>query len=290
MVVSMTGFGRSNKNEGSFSALVEVKTVNHRFAEYQIRMPRQLLYLEDKIKKQLNAFIHRGRTEVFITIEGQGVLSRNVHIDWALLDEYYQYIRKIKDRYAIDKEISIRDLTREELIYIEEKEAGSENLEKIVLSAVDEACIQLRQMRKMEGAVLEKDLSHQLNQLKEHVILLKDYAPNVVQQYQEKLAKRMTDLVSSQFDEGRILTEVAIFADKVDINEELTRLNSHIKQFTQTLLVNEAIGRKLDFILQEMNRETNTIGSKANDYKIASEVVEMKSLLEKMKEQVQNVE
>ncbi|QED47483.1 YicC/YloC family endoribonuclease [Cytobacillus dafuensis] len=290
MVVSMTGFGRSNKNEGSFSALVEIKTVNHRFAEYQIRMPRQFLYLEDKIKKQLNAYIQRGRTEVFITIEGQGILSRNVHIDWALLDEYYQYIRKIKDRYAIDKEITIQDLTREELINIEEKEANSETLEKIVLSAVGEACIQLRQMRTMEGAVLEKDLSHQLNQLKEHVILLKDYAPNVVQQYQEKLAKRMNDLVSGQFDEGRILTEVAIFADKVDINEELTRLNSHIKQFTQTLLASEPIGRKLDFILQEMNRETNTIGSKANDYKIASEVVEMKSLLEKMKEQVQNVE
>lgn len=286
----MTGFGRGKKNEGFFTALVEVKTVNHRFAEYQIRMPKQLIYLEDKIKKKLNEFINRGRAEVYITIEGQSLVNRHVQIDWALLDEYVHYINEIKNRYDIINDISVQDLTREELISIAEKDANSEDLEAVLLSAVEEACSQLLQMRKLEGIELEKDLNYNLDKLNERVIQLKKYAPTVVLQYQEKLAKRMKDLLSGQLEEARLLTEAAIFADKSDINEELTRLLSHIKQFSQTLSATEPIGRKLDFLLQEMNREINTIGSKANDSSIAFQVVEMKSLLEKMREQVQNIE
>ncbi len=286
----MTGFGRGKKNEGSFTAIVEVKSVNHRFSEYQIRMPKQLLYLEDKIKKKISEYVQRGRTEVYITVEGQSLTSRHVQIDWALLDEYVNYITDIKKKYAIETEITLQDVTREELILIVDKETNNENVECVLLAAVEEACQQLCQMRKLEGVELEKDLNSNFRKLNERLSELKEQAPKVVQQYQEKLAKRMSDFLNGQVDEARLLTEVAIFADKSDINEEVTRLYSHINQFSQTLPVNEPIGRKLDFILQEMNREVNTIGSKANDSSIAFFVVEMKSLLEKMKEQVQNIE
>ncbi|MEH7526396.1 YicC/YloC family endoribonuclease, partial [Bacillus sp. JJ1503] len=211
-------------------------------------------------------------------------------IDWELLDEYVKYITDIKNKYSIETEITLQDVTREELILIVDKETNNENVECLLLAAVEEACQQLWQMRKLEGVELEKDLNFNLSKLNERLSELKEQAPKVIQQYQEKLAKRMSDFLNGQVDETRLLTEVAVFADKSDINEEVTRLYSHINQFLQTLQANEPIGRKLDFILQEMNREVNTIGSKGNDSSIAFFVVEMKSLLEKMKEQVQNIE
>ncbi|MED3573472.1 YicC/YloC family endoribonuclease [Cytobacillus praedii] len=290
MVVSMTGFGRSKKSLNQFSALVEIKSVNHRFSEYQIRMPRQLFHLEDKIKKKLGESIHRGRIEVYVTVEGDQLATRQVQVDWTLLDEYYQYITKIKDRFAIDQGLTVHDFIRDELISIEEKDAGNEEIEKVVLAAIEEASEHLLLMRKLEGAELEKDLKLYLNEIAERINHLKELAPKVVQQYQERLTKRMSLFLEGQLDEARILTEVALFADKADISEELTRLLSHMNQFESTLQVNERVGRKLDFLIQEMNREVNTIGSKANDASIASEVVELKSCLEKMKEQVQNIE
>lgn len=290
MVVSMTGFGRSKKSLNQFSALVEIKSVNHRFSEYQIRMPRQLFHLEDKIKKKLGESIHRGRIEVYVTVEGDQLATRQVQVDWTLLDEYYQYITKIKDRFAIDQGLTVHDFIRDELISIEEKDAGNEEIERVVLAAIEEASEHLLLMRKLEGAELEKDLKLYLNEIAERINHLKELAPKVVQQYQERLTKRMSLFLEGQLDEARILTEVALFADKADISEELTRLLSHMNQFESTLQVNERVGRKLDFLIQEMNREVNTIGSKANDASIASEVVELKSCLEKMKEQVQNIE
>ncbi|KAF0820304.1 MULTISPECIES: YicC/YloC family endoribonuclease [unclassified Cytobacillus] len=290
MAVSMTGYGRSKKDSGQCSITVEIKTVNHRFSEFQIRMPRQLMHIEDKIKKKLNRHIKRGRIEVFITIDGDGLASRKVNVDWELLDEYYQYITAIQAKYQIQTDLSIGDVIREELIGIEEKEAGNEELSQLVLSAAEEACLQLMQMRKAEGDELEKDLRSHLSLLSNRVIKLKEYAPTVAKLYQERLQRRMKEFLDGQVDEPRILTEVAVFADKADISEELIRLQSHISQFEHTLQLTEPAGRKLDFILQEMNREANTIGSKANSAEIAAEVVEIKSLLEKMKEQVQNIE
>lgn len=290
MVASMTGFGRSKKDSGQYSITVEIKTVNHRFSEFQIRMPRQLMQMEDKIKKKLGEHLKRGRIEVYITIEGDGLASRKVNVDWELLDEYYQYITAIKTKYNIQNELSIQDVIREELIGIEEKEAGNEELGQLVLAAAEEACLQLAEMRKAEGLELEKDVRSHLGLLSKRVAILREYAPKVVQLYQDRLEKRIKEYLEGQVDEPRILTEVAVFADKADINEELTRLQSHIGQFEKTLQISEPVGRKLDFILQEMNREANTIGSKANDAAIAAEVVEIKSLLEKMKEQIQNIE
>lgn len=291
MVVSMTGFGRSIKESDRLSVTVEIKTVNHRFCEFYMRIPRQLCRIEDKLKKKLNEYIQRGRVEVFVTMSGEAVFNRKIQIDWHLLDEYHQYISAIKQKYGLTGEISLQELmTKEEIVSIEEEEIEDDGLVKLVLEALDDAALQLMQMRKTEGTALHQDISDHLSKINHRVDKLKEYAPLVVQQYQERLTKRMQDFLSGQTDEARIVTEVAIFADKADIHEELTRLESHSQQFQKILLLEEPVGRKLDFLVQEMNREVNTIGSKANDSTIASEVVEIKSLLEKIKEQVQNIE
>ncbi|MFS0590672.1 YicC/YloC family endoribonuclease [Cytobacillus horneckiae] len=290
MVASMTGYGQGKKESGAFSITIEVKTVNHRFIEYFLRMPKQFLKLEDKIKKTLGQYVKRGRIEVYATVEGRGVNQRRVSVDWELLDEYYHSLSQVKEKYHLASELSMRDLVKEELISIVEVDEGSEEVERIILEAANEAAKSLREMRLAEGLELEKDLRRQLDLLSVCINRLYEMAPSVVNQYEERLKKRMEEFSSGKIDESRLITEVAIFADKADINEELTRLTSHRNQFAHALDLNEPIGRKLDFMIQEMNREVNTIGSKANHSSIASEVVEMKGLLEKMKEQVQNIE
>jgi uncharacterized protein (TIGR00255 family) len=291
MVLSMTGFGRSKAESDRFEVTVEVKTVNHRFSEFHFRMPRQLMKIEDKLKKSLGTYIKRGRAEVYVTLEGQGAVKRGVHVDWELLDDYIRYITEIKHKYGLTGELSLKDLSgREELIRIEETEAENDELEALVLKAASEAAAEARNMRLREGEALEKDIQTNIHSLEGHISQVREFAPAVVEHYRARLSKRLAEFVSGQADENRILTEVAVFADKIDINEELTRLESHIEQFFKILLLEVPVGRKLDFLVQEMNREVNTIGSKANDSNIAREVVDMKSLLEKVKEQVQNIE
>jgi uncharacterized protein (TIGR00255 family) len=256
-----------------------------------IRMPRQLLKIEDRLKKKLSQYIRRGRVEVYVSLEGEGSVTRKVHVDWKLLDEYSQIIKQVREKYNVEGIVTLQDLlSRSELLHIEESEIGNDELERLVLEATEEAANLLRQMRLAEGEELKKDLLAILSQLEINVLELQKFAPLVVQSYKERLTKRMEEFVNGQLDETRILTEVAVFADKADINEEVTRLKSHIQQFLHTLQSMEPIGRKLDFIVQEMNREANTIGSKANDSNIAKQVVDIKSLLEKLKEQVQNIE
>ncbi|OLS42048.1 YicC/YloC family endoribonuclease [Bacillus sp. MRMR6] len=291
MVISMTGFGRSKVQSQAFSVNVEVKTVNHRFCEINIRMPRQLLMLEDKMKKKITQHLRRGRVEVFVTIEGDAAITRKVQVDWKLLEEYFHFLNQAREKFHLEGQVTLQDLlNRSELIHIIEDEAGNVELENLVLTAIEEAALQLKQMRTDEGKELKKDLLTSLKQLEITITELQQYAPLVVRAYKERLGKRIQEFVEGQLDETRMLTEVAVFADKVDINEEITRLNSHIQQFKKTLNVLDPIGRKLDFIVQEMNREANTIGSKANDSSIAEKVVDIKSLIEKLKEQVQNIE
>jgi uncharacterized protein (TIGR00255 family) len=291
LVISMTGFGRGKTESEAFLVNVEIKTVNHRFSEMNIRMPRQLLKIEDKMKKILSSHIRRGRVEVYVSVEGEGIVSRKIQPDWQLIEDYFQFINEAKSKYGIEGTITLHDLlNRTDLLHIEESEAGNEEIEKLVLTATEEAVLLLKQMRMAEGEVLKKDLLAITAQIETNVTELQKFAPLVVRAFKERLTKRMQEFVNGQLDETRILTEVAVFADKADINEEITRLRSHIQQFLQTLNEYDPIGRKLDFLVQEMNREANTIGSKANDSNIAKKVVDIKSLLEKLKEQVQNIE
>ncbi|MBM7647188.1 uncharacterized protein (TIGR00255 family) [Bacillus ectoiniformans] len=291
MVVSMTGFGRSKVKSAEHAVTAEMKSVNHRFSEFHIRMPRQLLKIEDKIKKELAQYIQRGRLELFITIEGDGLVHRELQVDWKLVEDYVHLMEQLSDKFQLAGHVELRDLLqRSDLISVEESEEENEELEQLVLQAVTEAVQRLVAMRRAEGDELKKDLLVLLQKFKEKLTAIKDLAPLVVQSYSDRLKRRMQELSASSFDESRLLTEVAVFADKADIHEECIRLESHLQQFRQTLEAGEPIGRKLDFMIQEMNREVNTIGSKANDSAIASGVVELKTCLEKMREQVQNIE
>ncbi|MDQ0215068.1 uncharacterized protein (TIGR00255 family) [Oikeobacillus pervagus] len=292
MVMSMTGFGRDKKQSSNHAVTVEMKTVNHRFSEFYIRMPRQLMNIEDKIKKRLNEYIKRGRVEVFVTIEGGGLVHHSLHVDWDLIQEYYQIVEEISSKLNVVNDVQLKDiLARTDLITIEELEEENEELEQLVLEAAEEAVKKLVHMRKAEGNELKKDLLLLMKQFQSTVQQVKSHSPVVVEQYRERLEKKIKELTDHLIeDQSRILTEVAIFADKSDIHEECTRLESHISQFLHTLEKDESIGRRLDFMIQEMNREVNTIGSKANSSEIATKVVDLKTCLEKMREQIQNIE
>ena len=291
MMKSMTGFGRATKHYHHSTLHIEIKSVNHRFSDQIIRMPQQFLYLEDQIKKIISNYLHRGRVEVFVTLEDEEKKGQEIIVDWPLLDQYYQLFHQLKDKYSIKEPVSLRDLlNQEECFQIAERELDMEELSEILLATVKEAVVQLNNMRAVEGMELYKDLETNLKQTEKWVKQLQSLAPEVITQYREKLKTRIESYLPESIDEARLITEVAIFADKADINEELVRLHSHIRKLYQIMEEQSPIGRKLDFLLQEMNREINTIGSKANSAAIGSIVVEMKSCLEKMKEQIQNIE
>lgn len=291
MVTSMTGYGRGEAENEQIKVFAEIKTVNHRFCEYTIRMPRQLLVLEEKVKKKANEYIRRGRVEIFITVEGESLVSKKVKIDWDLADQYVTLMDEVKGKYNLESSITLQDMLQFESIFLtEEVPTVPVDLEALLMNSLTDALESLKQMRTQEGQELAQDLQNQLKKLAEIVEGVKNYAPSVVEQYKARLAVKLAELTDGFIEDSRMITEAAIFADKCDINEELTRLESHVQQFTVTLSHGDPIGRKLDFLVQEMNREVNTVGSKANDSAITKEVVEMKSLLEKLKEQVQNIE
>lgn len=287
----MTGYGRARSGNDTTKVLVEIKTVNHRFCEYMIRMPRQLLFLEDQVKKKANEYIQRGRVEIFITVEGGNFVTKKLKLDWDVADQFVLLLDSLKRKYQLESSITVQDLLQVETIFsIEEVTSEHDEVAGLILEALTSALEQLKLMRVQEGRELANDLQAQLQKLMDSAKQVKQYAPFVVTAYKDRLTQKIAELTSGLLDESRLITETAIFADKCDINEELTRLESHVLQFSETLKQHAPIGRKLDFLVQEMNREVNTIGSKGNDSLITKEVVDMKSVLEKMKEQVQNIE
>ena len=293
MINSMTGFGRGRKSSKDKELIitVEVKSVNHRFCEISVRMPRQLLIFEDKIKKVLLQYVKRGRLEVFVNIEGEGLTKKKLRVDWQLMGEYYRMLSEANHHFSLEDRITLSKLFQlDGITEILEEETENTEIEQLLIEAANEAALQLKYMREAEGQALLHDIETQLSVIAEHALKIKTVAPKVIEQFRERVTKRVYEFLQGAVDETRILTEVAIFAEKADINEELMRINSHIEQFTSTLHSEGTVGRKLDFLVQELNREINTIGSKANDSTVALHVVEMKSALEKIKEQVQNIE
>lgn len=291
MVKSMTGFGRSKKQGDDFTVNVEIKTVNHRFCEQVIKLPKQFLTIEEQIKKTISKCIHRGRVEVFIAIEGNALKNQKLEVDWLLLDHYHQLLTDIKNRYSIQETITIDDLLQnEDCFQLVDVELDKEEIEAFILLAVEDAVRELNKMRETEGKALQKDILFLLEKFKQSISVLQKLAPQVIAMYREKIKARVESYLQDVMDESRLSSEVAIFSEKADINEELIRLKSHLQQFHEIIQEKETIGRKLDFLLQEMNREVNTIGSKANSAEIGKEVVEMKSYIEKIKEQIQNME
>lgn len=289
---SMTGFGRGENKSDCYECTIEIKTINHRYRDYSIRMPKQLNSIEDKIRKIVNAYIKRGRVEIYIKFEVLNQEEREVNLDLGLAKGYYNALNKLKQLFpGLNQDINLSLFTRfPEVIKVSEKEYNAEELWQFLYIALKSALEKLNATRIMEGENLRNDLQSRCSKIKDRIKAIEYLAPEVEAEYKNRLTEKLIEYTNSiELDETRILTEVAILADKTNITEEIIRLYSHIQQFENTLN-EEVIGRKLDFIVQEMNREINTIGSKGSYYPISTEVVSIKSEIERIREQIQNIE
>ncbi len=293
MVKSMTGFGRGiSEEDTSRSFTIEIKTVNHRYFDINVRMPRTLLSLESKVRETIKNKINRGKVDVFITQNSYGKEDSDVHFNEELSDSYMSCLEKIRDRYDIIDNISVSLIARfPEIITLDKKEEDLEEIWKNLKYPLNDAVDALVSMREKEGKKLHEDIVSKCESIEELVNKVEERAPFVVEDYKGRLENRLQELLeNANIEENRIATEVAVFADKASIDEELVRLNSHIIQLKETLKKEEPIGRKLDFIIQEMNREANTICSKASDLQIINLVINIKNYIEKIREQTQNIE
>lgn len=290
----MTGFGRGEYLDQNYRFVIELKAVNHRYQEVSIRAPKYLAGLEDRIRRILSQEIARGRIDVFVTIEEFGERGRIVRLDRELAQAYNKAFHELGDLLNhSEKDYFIAVSRMPDVLKVTDSPRSEETLWPPLEKALLEALQALVKMREIEGANICRDLLARQEILKKTVLQIQERAPQVVEDYQKKLSQKIKDLmetVSSQPDENRLLQEVALFADRVSITEELVRLDSHLDQLRQTLSGEGSMGRKLDFLMQEINRECNTIAAKANDYTLASSVVTLKSEIEKIREQVQNIE
>ncbi len=294
MIKSMTGFGRGEFQDNEHRLIVEIKAVNHRYNEIVIRMPKNLGPLEDKIRRSVSNVLVRGRIDIFITMDEYGQKKKAVRIDKELAIAYNKALKDLGELFSAAVNDNIYQIARfPDVIKVEEVTEDVLVLWPKLSEAVDVAIHNLMSMRLAEGFNIQKDLALRITDIESYITTLEQRAPQVLVEYREKILGRMRELLSTvgeEPDAGRILQESAIFADKTSITEELVRLKSHLTQFRVALNADEAVGRKLDFIVQEINRETNTIASKANDFNIANIVVEIKSEIEKVREQIQNIE
>ncbi|MCF6466439.1 YicC family protein [Clostridium sp. Cult2] len=293
MIKSMTGFGMGESTDGIHNFSLEIKTVNHRYNDIVLKMPKHLNYLEDEIKKRIKNRISRGRVEVYINLEYISESAMNVKVDIPLAKAFKDSLETIVDQLNIKDEIKLSHiLSVSEIIKMERKELDEDVTWDCLKTALDMALEKVMDMRIKEGIILKKDMESQIIKIEKMVMEIENRSPIVVEEYKEKLKDRIEELLDEEYnlDEERLNNEIAFFADKSDINEEIVRFNSHISQFLKALEEAEPVGRKLDFIIQEMNREINTIGSKANDLVIGNYVIDVKSELEKMREQAQNIE
>lgn len=293
MLISMTGFGRGEAQVGNKTFSIEIKSVNHRYLDMNIRMPKQFLNFEESMRKLIKEQVRRGKVDVFVNYETLEGAHGEVKVDLELAKGYYESLNAIGEHLSITHDVNTLAIGRfPEVISLETKEEDEKVIEEGINFALSQALSQLSAMRQNEGEKTGKDLFNQLKEIDGSVEIIEKFAPTQVEQYREKLMERIRELVQNQLDidEERIQGEVVFFADKSNINEEIVRLKSHGEQFKKTLDAQEPMGRKLDFIIQEMNREINTIASKSHSIEISNEVVLVKSALEKIREQVQNIE
>lgn len=291
MLRSMTGFGHSEYTENDITFTVEVKTVNHRYSDIFLRMPKQLSALEEQIRSLVSNRIVRGKTDLYIAYDNSSSRVQEVVLDEKLAQAYCDALRKVTSNLGLKDDINASTLARFPDILKVEKQDNNEEIGLILLKAVDIALDELLEMRIIEGEKLKESLFANLSAIEVFIGKIQEQSPSVVKDYKAKLEERLAELVDWQLtDPNRIATEVAIFADKCSIDEELVRMKSHIIQMRNMLNTGSPVGKKADFLIQEMNREVNTIGSKANNLEITNNVVELKSEIEKLREQIQNIE
>ena len=292
MIRSMTGYGRDQQLLHGRSITVEIRSVNHRYFEFSCRAPRGCAFLEDRLKRALQSAISRGKVEVALTL--QTVESRNtsVAVDHALAGQYLTALRALGEEYSLPDDLTLSTICRlPDIFTLCRGEEDEEELAADVLLVLQNALKQFVAMRETEGERLKADVLSRLVAMEEHLTFVEERSPQTIAEYRARLTAKLTELLNGAVpDENRILTEAAIVADRLAVDEETVRLRSHFAQLRKILESTEPVGRKLDFLVQEMNRETNTIGSKCSDTAIASHVVEMKSEIEKIREQIQNIE
>ena len=292
MIKSMTGFGRCEITENNRKFTVEMKSVNHRYLDINIKMPKKLNFFESSIRTELKNYISRGKVDLFIAYEDYTENNASIRYNRELAAEYMKYLRQMQEDFGLEDDIRVSTLSRyPDVFTMEEQNVDEEKLWKELQKAIRGAAEGFVQTRIVEGEHLRDDLIEKLDGMLKLVDFIAERSPQIVQEYRQKLEDKVKDLLGdAQVDENRLLTEVTIFADKVCVDEELVRLRSHITTTKATLLEGGSIGRKLDFIAQEMNREANTTLSKANDLETADQAIALKTEIEKVREQIQNIE
>lgn len=292
MIKSMTGFGRCETADGQRKYTVEMKSVNHRYLDVNIKMPKKLSFFESSIRNELKNFIQRGKIDMFITYEDFSENNVCIKYNKDVAAEYLGYLNSMADEFGLDNDIRVSTLSRyPEVFSMEEQTVDEEEIWQGLVRAVRGAAEGFVEARIKEGQNLADDLVAKLDGMLEHVAFIEERSPQIIEEYRKRLAEKVQELLAdAAVDEARLLTEVTIFADKVCVDEEVVRLRSHIETMKQALVEGGSIGRKLDFIAQEMNREANTILSKANDLTISNRGIELKTEIEKVREQIQNIE
>ena len=291
MIKSMTGYGKSNMSKNLREYQVEIKSVNHRYLDVSIKMPRSLSYLEEEIKKAVSAKLTRGKVDVFITFNNNSLEGRDIKINTEIARMYIKELRDLAESEGIVADIPVTEISKLPDVLTIQNNQDDETIKNEILEVTNKAIENLVEMRKVEGEKIAQDLLERIQDIEGKVRKISSLSTGLIEDYVVKLNTRIKELLQDQeIDEARLAQEVVIYADKCSIEEEVTRLNSHIYQFRELLNSNEAVGKKLDFMIQEMNRETNTIGSKANNLEITNEVINMKTQLENIREQVQNIE
>lgn len=292
MIKSMTGFGRCETAGKDRKLTVEMKSVNHRYLDITIKMPKKLNFFETAIRAELKNYITRGKVDIFITYEDYSEGSGCVLYNKAIAKEYLKYLRQMAEEFGLEDDIRVSTLSRyPEVLVMEEQNIDEEELWKDLQGALAGAAENFVRTRVAEGESLQRDINEKLNRMLEHVDFIVERSPKLIQDYKEKLREKVRELLDDvQIDENRLYMEVTLFADKSCVDEELVRLRTHVESTKKTLAVGGSVGRKLDFIAQEMNREANTILSKANDLEISERAIELKNEIEKVREQIQNIE
>ena len=292
MIKSMTGFGRCEIQEADRKITVEMKSVNHRYLDVNIKMPKKLNFFEAAIRSELKNYIQRGKVDIFITYEDYTESNVCVKYNKELAAEYMKYLNRMAEDFSLDNDVRISCLSRyPEVLTMEEQTIDEEKLWLLLDKAIKGAAEGFVEARIKEGGHLRDDLIEKLDGMLAHVEFITERSPQIITEYRQKLEEKVKDLLAdSKVDENRLLMEVTIFADRVCVDEELVRLKSHVETTKDTLIQGGSIGRKLDFIAQEMNREANTILSKSSDLEISNRAIELKTEIEKVREQIQNIE
>ncbi|MBO5955860.1 MAG: YicC family protein [Clostridia bacterium] len=291
MLKSMTGFGRAEKTVDQFNVKVNLKSVNHRYLDLAVRVPKYYYFVEDKIRQVASKYISRGKVEVFVSVERTEGNDKSITLDKGVAENYISALRSIAD-FGLEDDIKISTIAQyHDIFKIETDEADEEYITSIITGVFEEAAEDFVNTRVNEGKNMEADIMSHLDNLETNLKKVEKRYPEIVAEYKSRLEKKISEVLADvNVEETRIITEAAIFAERTDIGEETVRLSSHINEFRKAIKTDLPIGKKLDFMIQEMNRETNTMGSKANDVEISKIIVDMKSEIEKIREQIQNIE